>query len=712
MNPRRFLPRWGLGVFCLALAARLAFLFVADQPLLYTHQTTYFTNALRIAEHPHALHYVVTSDEWRTWDGHWTIAPLYHLFAALVFRLAGPHLVALRLVQCILDALAATAVAALGRQAGGTKGTWAGVIYALYWPAVEMPTWTMTENLHTALFVVGVALLAREQSQPNRRLAFLGGIVLGLSALTRSVSTGFIALAAVARLRRGDLRGSILAAALICGGGATVIAPWTARNVFIVGDPVLVESAAFENIWWANNFVERERYLRQERTVHSQKTPADKRAAALHFALRGIQRRPDRFVEKVGVNFRHFFRPEGLQNLLVVERSLETWRHLGTLLLDDLPLLVGLPAFGVFVLAGRAGPVRRLVVAWTAYYLFMVIVVFHNEIRYRSAFVPFVFAGAVAGLAATEGRRWRVILGLGLGLFVTGLEIRPYAGPAWRALRATWAARAVPAAVRGGDLSLAHDLTERAAALAPRSPRPFFNLGRALLHAEHAAEAMDAYALGRTRATPANWRALVARPRILEALGRPDEAAYALRDVHALSWNTDPWLVLEAAWSELPPPRADEVQLAGSDYGAVRGFLHPRGVDPRLYLHRLEWNRYEHMPGDDPPAGPHRWSRGQASLRLLPTRPSPSYDVTLTMGVPFPSTLGTAEVAVTGPDRYVRRFRLDRDLRPYVFRVEAVAGQPLVFVLRTRTWSRPGEPADQGVRVDRLGVTPTTSPAP
>jgi len=151
-----------LAVFALALAARLLFVFVADEPLLYAHQYTYFTNALRIAEHPHALDYILRSDEWRTWDQHWTIAPLYHLFAAAVFRLFGPHLLPLRLIQCLLDSGVAVAVAVLGRAAAGRRGVWAGAVYALYWPAVEMPSWTMTENAHTFLLTVAVTVLAAE----------------------------------------------------------------------------------------------------------------------------------------------------------------------------------------------------------------------------------------------------------------------------------------------------------------------------------------------------------------------------------------------------------------------------------------------------------------------------------------------------------------------------------------------------------------------
>src|SRR5262245_38555786 len=138
------IPRWAAAVFLLALLARLAFLLMVDQPLLYTHQYHYFGNALAIAEHPQPLRYVLTSDEWRTWDQHWTIAPLYHLFAGLVLRLFGPHLLPLRLLQCGLDSIAAVGVAYLGRQLAGPRGAWAGAVYALYFPAVEMTSWTMT----------------------------------------------------------------------------------------------------------------------------------------------------------------------------------------------------------------------------------------------------------------------------------------------------------------------------------------------------------------------------------------------------------------------------------------------------------------------------------------------------------------------------------------------------------------------------------------
>jgi hypothetical protein len=691
------LSRATAAVFAFALAARLAFWVLADQPLLYTHQYHYFTNALRIAQHPEPLAYVIASDAWRTWNAHWTIAPLYHLFLASVFAIAGAHLGPVRLAQCVLDAAAAAIVASLGRRVAGPRGAWAGIAYALYWPAIEMPMWTLTENVHTPLFVAGVAVLAGD---PGPRRSLAAGAVLGLSALARSVSSGFIGLAAAWRWWSAHRRGLALGALVACGGAA-IILPWTARNVFIVGDRVLIESAAFENLWWANHFTDKVRFNRQQEVVHSQPTPAEKRAAALHFARRGLRRYPGAFVEKVRVNFWHLFRPEGLHTWVAVQRSVAPWRHAGSLLLDDLPLLLALPLFAAFLAGGRPSPARSLIGLWTAYYLFMVVIVFHNEIRYRSALVPFVFVGAAGAIAsfADRGQRRRLWLGFVVGAAVSILSAQPYAAGAARAVSAWWALRPALRAVDEGRIAESRELAAAAAARDPRSPRPWLDYGRRLGWRGNAAEAAEAYRTALPLASFANWRPSL-------GLARYDAGrARWIEQVDRASWDADPWLVLEAAWRELPPPVADEVLLARGDHGAVRGFLHPRGGDPALFAHRQEWARYD-PPGEAPPPGAHRWSRHRAWLRLQPASLSAAYEVTLEMGSPFPSTRTAPTVVVTANDGIAHRFTLGPDVRPYSFRVAVPPGQPLVARLDAPTWSRIGEPADQGVRVDRMSVRP------
>ena len=701
-----------MAVFAVALAARLAFTFLVDQPLLYSHQYHYFTSGLMLSEHPSPLRYVLFSDEWRVWNGEWTIAPLYHLFLGLMFSIFGPHLLPLRLVQSALDAVAAVAVAALGRRVAGPRGWWAGMAYALWWPAVEMPAWTLTENVHTVLFVGALALLGEEAAAPSRRRAFLGGALLGLSALARSVSSGFLGLAVVWRWWTGGRgRAGLWSAAPILLGGALVILPWTARNVLLLHDAVLIESAAFENIWFANNFVDRQKLARQQEVIHSEPTPAGKRQAALLFAVRGIRRNPDLFLEKIAVNFWHFVRPEGLHNLVRVQRSLESWRHAGSVLLDDLLLVLLVPLTCVFVFAGRPSPVRGLILAWMAYYLLMVVVIFHNEVRYRSAFVPFACAAAAGGIAALADperrRRMATWLGLALGLGIVAGMLRPYALDGWRDASATLVMARARRAVEDGATDAAWRITEQAAARAPTSPRPWFDLGKALDFRGDAAGAVTAYRKEK-RSNFANWRGTLGLARLLPLVEPGEGAERAVRQVYLASWDMDPWLVLEIAWRELPPPRTDEVLLARNDYGAVRGFFHPRGGDPSIGANHREWTQYEELGGPLPPPGPHRWTRGRAWVRLQPTQVARAYDVTIEMGSPFPSPNPSPVVTVRGNDGVVHEQALAADVRPYTFRVGLPSGGPLLLRLDSPVWSRIGEPADQGVRVERVSVRPAS----
>ena len=700
--------RAALAVFLLAFVARVAFWIVVDQPLLYTHQYQYFTNGLRIAEHPHPVTFVLTSDDWRVWDKHWTTAPLYYLFEAVIFRLFGPHLGPLRLAQCVLESLTAVAVAVMGRAVAGPRGVWAGVVYAVQWFSVELPCWTLTENLHLVLFTGAMAVLLASRQRSTLALPAAAGVLLGLAALTRSVTTGFIPFAALWRALTGERRRG--AAITIVLTSAGVILPWTARNVFILHEPILIETAAFENIWYANSLVDRARFERQQDFIHSRPTPAEKRSAAVEFALRGITRHPAAFVDKVRGNFWHLLRPEGLHNLLTIERSLEPWRHAVTILLDDLVLLAALPPFVAFLAGGRPKPDRALVALWTAYYLLMVVVIFHNEIRYRSLLVPFLLAGAAGGLGLlrdpVERRRPVFLAGLMAGLALSTVIVIAYAAPAARAIAAARALRPAREAVALGDLATADRHAAEAAARNPRSARPWLRYGRILARADLVEPAIAAYQRGAALASIANWDAIVAFPQLLHEAGRSDDAGHALRRAHVLSWNTDPWLVLEIAWREVPPVRAEEIVLGQGDYGMVRGFLHPRGVDPRISGPRLEWNKYEQLGGPQPPPGTHRWTLRRAWLRLVPTQPVGQHEVTLYMGSPFPSPLEAPEVTVRVNGSAPTRFRLDREIRPYVVRASAPPGAALLVSVSSPTWCRSGEPAEQGVRIDRMTVAP------
>lgn len=706
----RGVPIWAVVVFAVALGARLSFGWLADQPLLYTHQYHYFMNGLLIARHPEPWSFLLRSDQWRLWNGHWTIAPLYYPFEAVVFWIFGPNLEALRIVQCVLGALTAVAVGAIGRAAAGPRGYWAGLLYAVHGYSVELPAWTLTENLHNVLFCAAMALLLRGAIGPGLGATATGAALLGVSALARSVSSAFIPLAAAWRWFYGDRQRRGRAAAVVLACGLGVIVPWTARNVFIIGDLVPIETTAYENIWFANHFTDEVRFRRQAEIVHGQDSPAAKRAVAMHFALRGIRRDPAAFWDKVRKNFWHFLRPEGLHHLLVAESSMPPWWHAFYVLLDDLPGLVLLPPFLAFCIGGRRTAAWALIVLWTAYYLFFEVVVFLNEVpRHRTGFIPLFLAGGVAGIVLLwqqeQRRRVAPWIGFAVGVVIVAGLLRPYPTRAWRAVSALRMLTASEQSVKRGDFAEADRLASAAAARAPESRRPGSEYGRMLAAAGRPGEAAAAYERA-ARAPGTSWRPTVARPRLLRESGQRADADVALRRLQALSWNADPWLVLEAAWRELPPPRVDDVPLGVGDEGAVRGFFHPRGLDPERSRHRLEWTQYQNWQGPQPPPGTHRWTRHRSWVRLLPTQPATAYDVTIAMGSPFPSPLPAPVVAVRVNGGEPHPFTLGRSVLPYTVRAAAAPGAPLLVQIDAPTWTRYGEPAGQGVRVDRVMVAP------
>jgi hypothetical protein len=100
------------------------------------------------------------------------------------------------------------------------------------------------------------------------------------------------------------------------------------------------------------------------------------------------------------------------------------------------------------------------------------------------------------------------------------------------------------------------------------------------------------------------------------------------------------------------------------------------------------------------PERDHRWSRGKAWLRVVPLEVAREYTVTLEMSCPDPAPWHQPVVRIGS-----RSFQLEADSRPYTVRVAPENGVVLIE-LRAPTWSRFGQPLEQGVRVGRMHVEP------
>jgi 4-amino-4-deoxy-L-arabinose transferase-like glycosyltransferase len=596
------------------------------------------------------------------------------------------HLLAVRVAQCVLEAGTAVLVALLARRVSTPRlGLLSGLAYAVYWPSVVLPGSTMTENVHTflltAAFVAMTGLVLRDDDRPRAELlrGVAVGLLFGLAGLARTVGTAFLALAlpwlALEPARRRRWR----AALGVVAGVVIVVSPWVARNWWIVGDPSPIESVSLANLWEDNAFARDARFERQHHYLLEAKDARERQALVWRFVLRGLRERGHDYPDKIWGNIRHFLRPDGLWLLLGAEQPWPAWQHVTRILFDDGVFFLSLPLFVAFLAGGQPAPLRRFVLLWTAYYLLMIFVFFHSEIRYRSPLMPFVIAGAAGGLAAVRapGSR-RARTALVAGSLVSLLCVFHYSGRAWQALEARWRLRPGAAALGRGDVAGLQAALARATEAAPRSARPWFVAGRWLAASGQNEEAIEAYGRGEPL-VEYKWIPLAVMPQLLAAAGRTDDAARAAATANEASFKGDPWLFLETAWRELPPPRGTTIELARGDYGAVRDFLYP--------------------------LGDRRWTRHRAELRLIPP-PARSYEVTLEMASPPPAPRPDPTVTVRVRGGAETRFTLTSEMRPYRFVMPAPPDGTVRVEIESPTWNRANETAEQGVQVSRMTVVP------
>lgn len=185
-------------------------------------------------------------------------APLYYYLLAILYKTVGPEPMAGRIAGCLAGAFTCYLIGRLGALlAGFGPGLLAGLIAAFYWPFIYFDTELLTVGLEVLLDVGFLYLLLRAAQQDSPPLFLFGGVVWGLSAITRpnvlAFAPGVFVWLWIALRSDGRPPRRLRAVALVLVGLAIPILPVTVRNHLVGGEPVLIASNGGVNFYIGNN---------------------------------------------------------------------------------------------------------------------------------------------------------------------------------------------------------------------------------------------------------------------------------------------------------------------------------------------------------------------------------------------------------------------------------------------------------------------------
>jgi len=163
--------------------------------------------------------------------------PVYPLFMAASVAVFGRDLLAITFAQHLLGIGTALMTYAIGRLTfGRAVGLLGGLLAALSSPLLIYEHYLITESLFTFLLVGAICLFVAGLRTRLLRYFALGGVVLGLAALTRPVGQAILVVLPLAFLPvLGGWRPTARAFALTLACFALLIVPWTIRNQLVFG---------------------------------------------------------------------------------------------------------------------------------------------------------------------------------------------------------------------------------------------------------------------------------------------------------------------------------------------------------------------------------------------------------------------------------------------------------------------------------------------
>ena len=382
--------------------------------------------------------------------------PAYPAFVAALDALFGESHLVIAVAQALLFAATCLIVRSIAATiASDGVATAAGLAVALYPPLPYFAALVLTETLTTFLVTAGVALWLFALRRESTRLDIAAGVVLAAAALTRPTFALLpVFLVAAALLARRAPRGAVWrASSVLLGTFAAVIAPWILYNaVFFKALTISPAGGPGRQLFEGSWQVELPGRIETELTTLADATPdratLDEQVRAVaarsqmpaepmlryvhqHQDIARIWTEPtdpwartfariaaDHEYWRVGLEnirrnpLRHFWRRAGRGTFLLwaaeipVRYSdinrLAPWTIRAIWLLQA--VLMGLAAWGVFVVLGRGDRTAAYAMAAVIVYVTAVHTPLYSEARYSLPAKPIVLLLATAAVAALSGR--------------------------------------------------------------------------------------------------------------------------------------------------------------------------------------------------------------------------------------------------------------------------------------------------------------------
>ncbi len=336
----------------------------------------------------------------------WLRPPLYIAGLAALFRLFGPGVVPVWIVQVALGLATIALVYLLSslwheRRAVARV---AAIFCALYLPFAVYARLLLSETLFTFLIVLAFVALTRHARGGGWLPLIVAGGAFGGAILTRGIALPFLAAlplwALALRERRRPLswRDGIARSAVVIGVALLVIAPWTARNALAYGRLIPVETTGGYNFWLGA--LRGQNTGQIDATLREIPNHGDRQSVAWARGWEVVRADPLGYLSKSAreaadlwrINFAAF---ERLTRGYGLGRVPTPWLGL-TLALDDLLYLAALPLAALgWMNTGRRED-RRLLLLWLGWNC-VTGALFFAITRFRLPLMPFIFILAARG---------------------------------------------------------------------------------------------------------------------------------------------------------------------------------------------------------------------------------------------------------------------------------------------------------------------------